>query len=514
MIRYFAALALAALMPAPAHAEWYEASTDRFVVYADERPATITRFATELEKFDKAMRVFYPLARPAATGPANRVVVFVLSGSSAIAKLSGDRMVRGFYIPRAGGNVAFVPRMSGNTDPFDMSGTVVLRHEYAHHFMYTSFPAVFPIWFSEGFAEYWATVKFERDGAALIGAAPRHRAWGLVSGNPLPVDQLVTLTNRKLNDYQQEAIYGRGWLLTHYLMSDPERQKQLDAYMIAINRGEPLDKAAAAFGDLKALGDALDAYLKRTRLSARQIAPQALVTSPVRLRKLTPGEIATMPVRVQSRAGVDKAEAKKVVIEARKAAEPFPNDPGAQIALAEAEYDAGHYALAHAAADRALAADPKLSEALLYRAMAKFALAEAGDPKAEPWPAIRRAIVAANRVDPEDPRPLVLNYRSYFAAGEKPTANAKAGLAKAYNVALSDMGLRMTAAMMFLEDGNRTEAREALRLIAFHPHGAGMGERARETIAAIDRGDPVEKILTAMKDAEESAAEVADRPGS
>jgi tetratricopeptide (TPR) repeat protein len=512
MIRHIAALVLALTAPAVARAEWYEASSDHFVVYADDRPEAITRFTEELEKFDKALRVFYPKARPAATGPANRVAVFVLSGSTSVSKLIGDKFTRGFYIPRAGANVAFVPRVSGKTDTYDLSGAAVLRHEYAHHFMYTSFPAVFPIWFSEGFAEFWSTVRFERDGSATVGIAPYHRAWGLVSGNPLPVDQLLTLTNRKLSEAQREAIYGRGWLLTHYLMSDRERQRQLAEYMLAINRGESLDKAATVFGDLKQLGRELENYLNRSRLPASTIAATALATSTVKLRKLTPGEVATMPVRVQSRAGVDEKEAKTVVIEARKAADPYPNDAGAQVALAEAEYDAGNYALAHAAADRALAADPKLGEALLYRAMAKFALAEADDPKAEPWQAIRRAIVAANRADPEDPRPLMLNYRSYFAAGEAPSANAKAGLAKAYDTALSDLGLRMNAATMFLQDGNPVEAREALRLIAFHPHGAGgMSARARAMISAIDRGDSADKTLAAEAE-EDEPAEKPDRP--
>lgn len=498
MILRIVAVALALLAPAAAQAEWYEASSDHFVVYADDRPEAITRFADELEKFDKAMRVFYPKARPAATGPANRVAVFVLSGSTAsVAKLTGDKFTRGFYIPRAGGNVAFVPRVSARADTYELSGAAVLRHEYAHHFMYTSFPAIFPIWFSEGFGEFWSTVKFERDGSALIGTSPAHRAWGLVSGNPLPVDRLVTLTNRKLNIDQREAIYGRGWLLTHYLMSDPARQKQLGAYMQAINQGESLEKAAEALGDLKELGKALEKYLGRSRLPATRIAATALVTAPVKLRKLTAGEVATMAVRVQSRAGVNEEEAKKVVLEARKAAGPYPDDPGAQVALAEAEYDAGNFALAEAAADRAIAADPKRGEALMYRAMAKFARAEAGDPKADPWPAVRRAIVAVNRADPEDPRPLMLFYRSFHAADEVPTKNAKDGLAKAYDVALSDLGLRMNAATMFLNDGNRVEAREALRLVAFHPHGGGMATQARAMIVAIDRGDPVEKIFAA-----------------
>lgn len=513
MLRLFAFATALLTCSVAARAEWHEASSQHFVVIADDKPEAIRRFANELEKFERTMRVFYPNARPAAPGPANRVTVFVLSGSVSVEKLVKDKFTRGFYIPRAGANVAFVPRVSGQTEAYEMSGATVLRHEYAHHFMFTSLPASFPLWFSEGFAEYWSTVRFERDGSALIGAAPQHRGYGLLSGNPLPVDQLLTLTERKLSTDKREAIYGRGWLLTHYLMSDPVRQNELTAYIAALNRGETLEQAALALGDTKELGKALDKYLRSSRLTAKRIPASALTTGPVSLRKLTPGEVATIAVRVQSRAGVDAEEAKQVVLDARKAAAPYPSDPGAQEALAEAEYDAGHYALALAAADRAIAAAPQRTEALLYRAMAKFALAEASDGKAEDWAEVRRAIVAANKADPEDPRALILFYRSYFAAGDVPTKNAKLGLAKAYDIALSDLGLRMNAATMFLNDGNRAEAREALRLVAFHPHAGRMGAEARAMIAAIDRGDPPAKIFQALAtDNTESEPEPAKDP--
>lgn len=492
MMLRLAALALALLAPSVAHADWHEASTEHFVVYADDRPDAITKFAGELEKFNAAMTAFYPQALAPAIGPANRVTVFVLSGNG-VEKLVGDKFTRGFYIPRAGANVAFVPRVSGQADASDFSGATVLRHEYAHHFMYTRFSAVFPIWFSEGFAEFWSTVRFNKDGSANVGMVPQHRAYGLLAGNPLPVDQLLTLTDRKLSEPQREAIYGRGWLLTHYLTVDPARQKLLNAYINAINTGQSLIQASQAFGDLKLFAKAVDKYM-RGSIPAFRLPADRIATKPVVLRKLTPGEVALMPVRVQSRAGVDAKEAQTVMVEARKAAAPFPADTGAQTALAEAEFDAGNHALAEAAAARAIAADPKNSEALVYRAMARFEMAAAGN-KPDDWKEVRRAILAANRADPEDPRPLILFYRVFHEMGEVPTANAKAGFAKAYHIAPSDLGLRMNAAMMFVQDKKLADAREALRLVAYHPHAGGMSERARAMIAGIERGDSPEKIL-------------------
>ncbi len=509
MILRWAMLVSMLLAPAAARAEWHEASTAHFVVYADDKPAAIAKFADELEKFDRIMQNFYPQARKAAAGPTGRVTIFVLASEGAMKRLTGTWSIGGFYIPRAGRSVAFVPPITTRTEELAMSGAVLLRHEYAHHFIYSSFPAVFPIWFSEGIAEFWSTARFEPDGKAVVGVVPQHRAFGLLTGNPLPVEQLVTLTSTaKLNDNQREAIYGRGWLLTHYLMSNRERHKQLANYFTALNRGETPAQAAQAFGDLKVLGRELDRYLTRRQLPAAVIEPGAFVTPPVKLRKLTPGEAATMAVRIQSQRGVNQATAPKVLMEARKAAAPYPDDPGAQTVLAEAEYDARNYALAEAAANRALAAAPAMSDALVYRAMAKLALAQ--QSKGESWRAVRDAIIDANRADPEDPRPLILYYQSFAAAGEAPTKSAKAGYAKAFDIAQFDMGLRMGAAEMFLKDGNRGEAREALRLIGFHPHGGARAELARSMIAAIDRGDAVDKVLAIQAQADAGTKADAD----
>jgi tetratricopeptide (TPR) repeat protein len=490
--------ALAMLLPNVARADWYEASSKHFVVYANDKPERIREFAEDLEKFENVMTLYYPAALKPTTGPANRVTVFVTSGPGAVSirQLTKTRFTAGFYIPRAGANVAFVPRLSTRTDPMELSGLTVLRHEYAHHFMYTRFNAVFPIWFSEGFGEFWSTFSFLKSGEALIGAVPQHRAWGLRAGNPLPAKDLVTLANRKLNDEEREAIYGRGWLLTHYLTHDPERQKMLLRYIGAINMGESLEKAAEAFGDPKELDRALQKYMNG-KFPVKVVDGAKLNPGPVELRKLTPGEVATMAVRIRSRAGVDAEEAKDVLVDARKAAAPFPDDAAAQVALAEAEFDAANYPLALAAAERAVAANPKSGEALVYRAMARLELALAADSNAETWRAVRRTIVAANRNDPEDPRPLMLFYRSFVEAGEAPIEAAKDGLIKALDTAPTDMGLRMSVAAMQLFDGKRAQASATLRPIAYHPHGGALANQARDMIAAIERGDTAEAIMGA-----------------
>lgn len=144
---------------------------------------------------------------------------------------------------------------------------------------------------------------------------------------------------------------------------------------------------------------------------------------------------------------------------------------------------------AEAAADRAIAADPKAVDAFVYKAMARMAVAgKAGDQSKETWSAIRKVITAANRLDPDDPEPLTLFYRSFAEAGQTPTKNARQGLYTAHMLGPQDRELRLNAAASYLQEDNRPMARELLKPLAYDPHNGGMAKAAADLIAAIDAG--------------------------
>lgn len=486
MIRKLFALLVFLAFPGIARADWYEASTEHFVVYSDDNPDQIKRFATNLERFDKALRAFAHVPDE-APGNANRVTVYVVDNVEQIHALYGDKFVAGFYVPRAGGSVAFVPR-STDDDQGQFSPLVILLHEYTHHFMFSSYPdGAYPAWFSEGYAELFATAKFQKDGAVDFGNPPQYRANGLLSGNNLPIQKLLTADALKLDEEQREALYGRGWLLTHYLSFGRARPGQLSAYIAAINAGKPALEAAQVFGDLRVFDKELEHY-KLGRFSGWRVTAAAIPVGNVTVRKLRPGEAATMEVRIRSNRGVDDTTAPPVYEAAKKACAPYPDDPAAQLVLAEAAYDAGDYAASEAAADRALAADAKAIGGYLYKAMSEMARAtKAGDVRPQTWAAIRKVISSGNQLDPDDPRPLILFYRSYTEIGERPTKNARDGLYYAALVAPEDRSLRFNAAGTYLAEGNFEMARRLALPLAYDPHNSGLAAAATKMIAEIDR---------------------------
>ena len=475
----------------PAQAEWRKATTPHFVIYADASAKWLESFATRLERFDKGMRVLRSLPDP-PLGDANRLTIFVLDDGKAVQKLfgQGGRNVAGFYLGRATGSIAVTPRAGDAAGDYDLNEQIVLFHEYAHHFMMQNYPGAVPAWLIEGYAEFHSTAKDERDGSLGIGLPALHRAYALVNAPTLPMEKLLTASVDELKPAEQDLLYGRGWLLTHYLTFEPSRAGQLRAYLVEINNGTPsLEAAKKAFGDLRKLQKELDAYLKRRGFSYEKIRPTALQVGKIEVRELTAAEAAVMDVRIRSKRGVDAESAKALVPLARQAAAPYPNDPFAQVTLAEAEYDAGNLKEAEAAADRALAADPKWIEALIYKGRVRMAMAaESDSADAKTWSDVRKWFSAANRLDPEDPEPLMLFYMSYAVAGMQPTRNAVEGLTYALLLAPQDDDLRWMAGHQYLRDGKVKEGRATLAPLAFDPHGGQSAVWASRIIAKLDSG--------------------------
>ncbi len=485
-IRRLLALALAVLasLPVAARAEWREASSPNFLVYGDQSESQIREFTDMLERYRSAMLYIYNLP-PEVTSPSNRLTVFVVRDDAQVRKLlgTGSRFVSGFYQSRAGGSVAFVPRVNDDSQSDRVSdGERLLLHEYAHHFMFSVFSGSPPMWMTEGFAEFYASAKFESGGAVGLGLPADHRVAELELAQEVPIDMLLSTRKYRENTSKRyDSFYGRSWLLFHYLTFSDERAGQMADYLRRLDAGEGEEAAAVnAFGDLDVLDKELAAYKKRRRMTYLRLGPERITSAAITIRTLNKGEAAILPVMMRSRRGVNDEQAKIVVEEARQAAAPFADDPFVQTALAEAEFDAGNTAEALAAADRALARDPRAMNALIQKMYALFRQAEQGDARL--WPKVRAAVAAANRVENDNPLPLSYFYRTYAAEGKTPPPVAIQGLERALALAPSDIGLRMTLAQYQIGSGQKERAQRTLAPLINHPHNTRLAETARALI--------------------------------
>ena len=276
----------------------------------------------------------------------------------------------------------------------------VLFHEYAHHFLLGNSQVAYPAWYSEGAAEFVGTARFEREGI-MLGVAAQHRAYGLLDAAKLPIETLFDSSRRKLSDMETEQVYGRGWLLTHYLMFDATRVANFNRYLILLNQGKPsIDAGNEAFGSLKQLDRELGRYLGQSKIPGMLVRFERLPKTDVSVRVLSAGEQAMIPSRMQSDRGVNRNTAGEVYARASAVAAAFPQDAVAQGWFAEMAYDAGQDQAAEAAADRALAVKPDLQQALLYKGLLHLRRA-ASDKSSDParWNEARSWIIRANRDD-------------------------------------------------------------------------------------------------------------------
>lgn len=494
-------------LPDSAEARWREASSRHFVIYSEQSEADLRRFAEQLERFDRALRL--QLRRPDPDrSPATRLTIYMMQDIEELQRFFGSESLGGIYFARFTGSVSFTfqPGRRGRSFRGDFTPQVVLFHEYTHHFLYNNFAFGAPLWFSEGYPEFWSTVEFTEDGSVKIGLPAMHRNNTLMFGRPMRAEELLSLRMPMTDGEAYSLAYAKGWLLSHYLSFAENRRGQLDAYLRVLGEGRSPAEAARAFGDLGQLDRDLRNHLTAPRFTFAVIPAAQVQPGPVEIRELRDGEEAIMRVRMRSDRGVDADGADALVPTARRAAAPYPNDAAVQVALAEAEFDADNFAEAEAAADRAIAAAPRSVEAHVFKARAIWGrLAAAGNATAAQWREVQRWLMLANRIDPDDPEPLALFYRSFAPARMRMTANAVAGLLYAQELAPEDRLLRLTAGRQLLVDGNAARARAMLAPFAGDSHAGVIGRQVAEVMTILATGDTraaLARLETAMSENE------------
>lgn len=484
---YLCAAALLVACHSSASAEWLKASSRHFIIYADSSPEQLRNFATKVERFDKAVRVSRSMNDP-ELGDGNRLTLFMVRDVTAVQALMRDRGrgAAGFYKPRASGSVAVVPRSTGP----NLEADTIFFHEYAHHLMLADTKAPMPMWLIEGFAEFMSTAWVKPDGSVDLGLPANHRARNLLSQQAYQMPVIKMLAARPIKEGERASLYARGWLLSHYLTFAKDRSGQLERYLKEFASGRPAAEAArTAFGDLALLQRDVDRYLAKQRFPALTLNGSLLPIAPVVVTSLSPGAVAVMPLYQRLQARAAKRDRFDEAAEARKLAATYPADVLVMMTLAEAEWVAGDYAAAGAAADRAIALAPESSEALIWKGRAVFSAAERKEPGAT-FPLARTWFSRANRLDPENPEPLLYFFRTYQSDGKRPTANAIAALHYAAELAPQDLSLTMQSALQHVSDGELLKARPALLRIAQQPHSEDLSDKAAALIASLDAGKP------------------------
>lgn len=511
--------AFALLFAAPAHAEWHEATSRNFVVYSQGSAEDARSFAAKLEQFNHVLRALHNIRTPESS---IRLRVFLLPTLNAVGRMAGGAGVAGYYIPDARG-LMLVGTRARNTRrsadvrtaraDIDIDAESILLHEYTHHFMFQYFPATYPTWYQEGFAEFWGATRFLPNNVVEVGRPVDYR---FSSINPflgfmnmsrwLPVGDM--LRAQSYADVPElDLLYAEGWMLVRYAFQNPERNRQLQRYLTLINNGRPYGEAATeAFGDLGRLNDELFAYAGRRRFDVVQLPFRELPTGEITLREMRPAEQALLEYEIRlAQGGIYAREIADFAAEVRPVAARFPDDPFALALRTEVERLAGDGAAAQTAARRWAEVAPTDGRALMFQGLLQVdALRAARSTDTEAWNAARRLIVQANRLTPNNPLILQAYYDSYVAQQVQPPEAAQNALYTAMELAPSDDELRYKVALDFERRNMIPEAIAIIRPDALrlpHRNDESEGERRR-------RETQEERYRQAGRERRESAREM------
>lgn len=481
-----AAIALAMAIGAQAEAsEWLRAESPHFVVYGDTDEKTVREYGLMLEDFDGLLRAMLLRGEPEAPEP--KLTVYLLDDQSQMQLMqpsAGDQLV-GLYVSAT--DEVFAMAIRGAIDDPRSLGDDTVLHEYTHHFVARHFPAAYPTWLNEGYAEYFATAGLAAD-KIKVGDWSRVRASTLLTEAWLPIAQLIGKEPGQLPADRQRAFYAEAWLLTHYLLSDPDRAMTLAGYLKGLEKGaDPTASWVAAFGDPGALDKALQDYMNkpmRGSLWARTWATPKVAVAPV------PAAVASVLLaRRTLRRGVQPDEAKLARKAIKDAAAKYPDDPTVQTVAAIAESEFGDRAAANAVLDKLIAKDPANVEALRQRAINHIMVADnsriaPAQREVEQREAARLLGLAA-KVDPDSYQTLYWYVRSQQFEPGFPSQNTYNAMLKAVELAPQVTDVRVAAAQLAIMRKDVATAREMLAPVASDAHSADVAGQARRMLGQL-----------------------------
>ena len=478
------AAAAATAMPASAHAEWVEASSQHFLVYGDMSQAQAKDWAEKLERVDGFLREAAGVKGEETVG---KVTVFVVPSMDAVQRLAGRMNVGGFYNADVQGDLAVTPKSI--PPEYRIRAQQVLFHEYTHHIMIRSDTTHVPAWVHEAFAEFFSTIYTDTNGNLVIGTPPLNRGYTLEQRFKMTVPELLTSSDRKLPQDEIPHMYARGWLLLDYLIMNKGRSGQLGKYLSLLERGTPsLDAGKRAFGDLAKLNAELDAYYRSNKFTVGKVPASQYPTGVVQTRTLRQCEAKIMPIRIRSAVGVTEKTAPDVAASARREAVGCETDVFVQRTLAETEFDARNNAGSMAAADRTLALEPTNVMGQVYKGRV---YARQGN-----WAEARKWFVKANRQNPSFALPLVLYYDSFTLGGQKPSDTAMNGLLRAAMIVPQDEMVRLRIVRALLVQNDLQGAKTILEPIALAPH-VQQNSPPRKIYDMLKAGSDAKTVLAA-----------------
>ena len=471
--------AVACLLANVAHAQdgrWYRAESANFIVYGDLNELQVRNAAQSLEDFDLVLRA---LMRQHERTNESKLEVYLVRNIRGLRTVAPNmnESIGGFYV--SGGDM--IAAFSRYDRDLGADRRIILFHEYAHHFMLHYFPAAYPQWYIEGFADYVSTVEISRR-RATIGRHPEMRSSWLNAGHEFPIRHMLAperVTER--TTLFQSLFYAHGWFAANYLSNNIERLNGLERYVTLLGEGgDPLDSFEPAFGITP---EQFEAELEnfqddgRSRLLHVDLPTELSAITVTRLPRVADGLLLPLARLRTDQSEVSDEDAAEIT----QAALALQDDPMARLVLARLAIRREDNASARVHLDAIFAREENHAEGRYL--LADMILNETRDLSYDEARAglveARRHLVRSFRQD-ADYYPTLYLYASTFANEVTPMNDEQLDvLARALELAPQADHIRLLLAREMIRSDEYDNAVAILRPIIFSPHGGESATYAR-----------------------------------
>ena len=466
---------------------WVRAESAHVVVLSDAPREDVARLVEHLERLDSLLRVYTDDYRPKPAGPETKLNLVYLNDPGDLDRVAADRPANGIALFRdcTDGTQGFLVRTAPLTaidddklvkTPLD-EGLAYVSEAYARHFLYRHTDVRSPSAWVEGFANYFAGVRFGKT-QMVIGRTPPgvgRYFYFLDQGHRYNLDYADVLGPRpfaNLSETRRRAasveFEARSWILAHYILGSGERRKKLGTFLNAVHHGT--DPAAALRDAFGLDADDASTALWRYRLRAAEVMRVEQPPGPrpdVAITTMSATSGGFMLADAALKACPARAQGETLLRTLTADAGAVPNVEAGQLALNRARVDWGDPAAALPWLERAArrtetGADVPL---LLARAHLKLAARLDAGARAPHLDAARASLAQARERDPGAGAVALATLDLALLADGKPSREALDGVLAAWRTARDSRPLARAAVLAYCYQVDAPRAEHILRTL-------------------------------------------------
>lgn len=476
---------------------WFRAESQHFVVYADTAREATTELLNNLERLDYLLRIYTKPYRK-ANGSEQKLTFYYqnrVAGLSGIdAALPADAI--GLYSSCAAGVQGFGFHLDETSQN---EGLAYIFEAYTRHFIYRHTDIRSPAAFIDGFAQYFASVRFT-DTQMFIGKTPPNIAQYLdflEEGHRYSLDYSDVLAQNLANarNYAGDAgvsleFAAKSWLLMHYMQSSEDNRARLGKYLSAVYQGTPAMPAfEEAFG-LKAaqLGTEMWRY-RRTSIKVLQVDMPELPAATVDFSALPEAASAFVMLDAAVKSCPGKQAGEKLLRKISNEASQFPKNEFAQMTLSRARIAFGNPTEALPWLSQAIGKNAGNFDAVYLSGLANLRLAQQSQGAAAQayLQTAQQQLLNARELNPESADAAYAYFRAELAGQSEPSETALEGALTAWHSAREVGTFARSAALAHAFLGNTPQAKVLLKNLArntLDPETASWANTWQQKLAA------------------------------